>query len=79
LSDSAGTLKPKLLVLLRHYPHSNPVRIGFGENDSESPPAFAAYLESFVGKQNITYRIVPAIGHIVATRNRDYLDCLFGG
>ena len=64
-------------VLLRHYPHSNPIRIGFGENDAESPPAFAAYLESFVKKSNITYWIVPEVGHVVTERNQEYLDCLF--
>jgi hypothetical protein len=66
-------------VLLKNYPHSNPIRIGFGENDSESPPAFAAYIESFVSKHNITYRIVPGVGHFVANRDREYIDCLFGG
>jgi len=66
-------------VLLRHYPHSNPIRIGFGENDSESPPAFAAYLESFVSKHNITYRVVPAVGHFVADCDREYMNCLFDG
>ena len=65
-------------VLLRHYPHSNPIRIGFGENDAESPPAFAAYLASFVKNQNITYRIVPEVGHIVTGGSQEYLDCLFG-
>lgn len=63
-------------VLLRHYPHSNAIRIGFGENDSESPPAFARYLESFVERRNITYRIVPGVGHFVAEPDREYLDCL---
>jgi len=63
--------------LLRRYPHSNPIRIGFGENDSESPPAFAAYLESFVSKHNITYRVVPKVGHFVTDCDREYLDCLF--
>ena len=66
-------------ALLRSYPHSNPIRIGFGENDNESPPAFAAYLESFVIKHNITYRIVPEVGHFVTDRDKDYMDCLFGG
>ena len=66
-------------VLLRRYPHSNPIRIGFGENDSESPPAFAAYLESFVSKHNITYRVVPEVGHFVTDCDREYMDCLFGG
>ena len=65
-------------VLLRRYPHSNAIRIGFGENDSESPPAFASYLESFVDCRNITYRIVPEVGHFVTDRDREYLDCLFG-
>jgi hypothetical protein len=65
-------------VLLRQYPHSNPIRIGFGENDVESPPAFAAYLESFVKKPNITYKIVPEVGHIVTDSSQEYLDCLFG-
>ncbi len=66
-------------VLLKNYPHSNLIRIGFGENDSESPPAFAAYLESFVSKRNITYRIVPEVGHFVTECDREYIDCLFGG
>jgi hypothetical protein len=65
-------------TMLSHYPHSNPIRIGFGENDAESPPAFAAYLESFVKKSNITYRIVPAVGHVVTDGGQEYLDCLFG-
>ena len=65
-------------VLLRHYPHSNAIRIGFGENDNESPPAFANYLESFVDRGNITYKIVPEVGHFVTNRDREYLDCLFG-
>lgn len=65
-------------TLLRYYPHSNPIRIGFGENDAESPPAFAAYLETIVKKRNITYRVVPAVGHIVSDRSPDYLNCLFG-
>jgi len=65
-------------VLLRRYPHSNAIRIGFGENDSESPPSFASYLESFVDSHNITYRIVPEVGHFVTDRDREYLDCLFG-
>jgi len=66
-------------VLLRRYPHANPIRIGFGENDSDSPPAFAAYLESFVSKRNITYRVVPEVGHFVTNCDREYMDCLFGG
>jgi pimeloyl-ACP methyl ester carboxylesterase len=65
-------------VLLRHYPHSNPIRIGFGERDNESPPAFAAYLKSFVKKHNITYRVVPEVGHIVQDQDKEYIDCLFG-
>ena len=84
LRDSGTNLAPHFHarqvpneVLLRHYPHSNPIRIGFGENDAESPPAFAAYLESFVGRSNITYWIVPEVGHVVTDRNREYLDCLF--
>ena len=64
-------------TLLRNYPHSNPIRIGFGENDAESPPAFAAYLQSFVSKPNITFRIVADVGHFVTDSNREYLDCLF--
>jgi len=66
-------------VLLRSYPHSNSIRIGFGENDSQSPPAFAAYLESFVSQHNITYRIVPEVGHFVTDCDKEYTDCLFGG
>lgn len=65
-------------VLLRHYPHSNFIRIGFGETDSESPPAFSAYLESFVNKSNITYRVVPEVAHVVADYHPGYIDCLFG-
>ena len=65
-------------VLLKRYPHSNPIRIGFGEKDNESPPPFAAYLESFVSKHNITYRVVPEVGHFVTDRDREYMDCLFG-
>ena len=64
-------------TLLGRYPHSNPICIGFGENDAESPPAFAAYLESFVKKSNITYRVVPSVGHIVSEGSPEYLDCLF--
>jgi len=66
-------------VMLRDYPHSNPIRIGFGDNDNQSPPAFAAYLKSFVNKPNITYKVVPEVGHIVGEYHREYLDCLFGG
>ena len=64
-------------VLLKDYPHPNPIRIGFGEEDTESPPAFGAYLESFVNKSNITYRVVPGVGHIVTESDEAYLDCLF--
>ena len=65
-------------VLLSRYPHLNPIRIGFGENDSESPPAFGAYLESFVRANNISYRAVPDVGHFVTDCDREYIDCLFG-
>ena len=85
LRDSGTILSSDFLAhqvpnetLLRNYPHSNLIRIGFGENDAESPPAFAAYLESFVSKPNITFRIVANVGHFVTDGNRDYLDCLFG-
>jgi|GEM_PF-2619730 len=64
-------------VLLKDYPHSNPIRIGFGEDDRESPPAFGGYLKSFVHNANITYRVVPGAGHIVTEYDQAYLDCLF--
>jgi hypothetical protein len=85
LGDAGANLSPDLYAhqvpneaLLRHYPHSNAIRIGFGENDSESPPAFASYLESFVDRRNITYRIVPEVAHVVTELDREYFDCLFG-
>ncbi len=63
--------------LLKSYPHSNRIRIGFGENDTDSPPAFADYLKSFVLKSNITYQVIANVKHVVTEYNEEYLNCLF--
>jgi hypothetical protein len=64
-------------VLLIEYKHENVIRIGFGENDPDSPPAFAQYLKTLGIKRNIKFRVVPEVSHVVTCYNEEYLRCLF--
>ncbi len=64
-------------IILKEYPHNNPIFIGFGEFDEISPIYFKDYLEKFVKKGNIKFVQINGISHKVVEFNKDYIDFMF--